>query len=156
MPGSGNRLWRALRICSAVGMAIAYLFASTQIAVPVRAWIEARAVNPVKAEAFACAVHKCQCHNALQCRAHCCCFPKASAFGEPDHGHDDGLDARLTACGGAPDSLGMMPSLPDHAPGASEAVPVAISIGIWIPAAIPGLPSPDPEALLKIPIQLLS
>jgi hypothetical protein len=156
MAGIGNRFWRALRGCSALAIALAYLFASTQIAAPVKAWIEARAAAPVKAEAFACAVHKCQCRNALQCRAHCCCFPKASAFGAKDHGHEDGMGARLTACGGAPDSLGMMPSLPDHAPSASGAVPAAASIAGWMPAGVPDFPSPYPKLILKVPIQLPS
>jgi hypothetical protein len=135
-------------------MAMAYLLASTQIAVPVKAWIEAEVEPPVKAEAFACAIHKCQCRNALQCKVHCCCFPKAS--GTRAHEHADGPSARWTACGGTPDDLGMMPSLPDHAPAAFAAVPAVFAMGGWIPVRVPGLPSPDPEALFKVPIQIPS
>lgn len=159
MAGSGTRFQslpslppmkplKALRALAALGLAVFYVCAASQIAFPVKAWLEARAASPVKAEAFACALHKCHCRNALQCRTHCCCFPKASA----GHSHhDDGLDVRLSACGGA-DEHGLMPPLPVHAPAVPEVAPIAAVSGISPRPPLARPASPYPGAPFKVPI----
>jgi hypothetical protein len=136
---------------AALSMVLCYLLASTQLAFPIKEWIEAKSETPVQAEAFACALHKCACQNALQCKVRCCCFPKASA--EHGHHHDDGgLAAHLTACGGAADSHGLMPPLAPHVPSGAVAQVFAALIGETIPFLVPDLPSPFPDAALKVPI----
>ncbi|HKP98639.1 MAG TPA: hypothetical protein VJ385_23105 [Fibrobacteria bacterium] len=144
----------SVRTLAAAVMGFAYLLAATQLAVPVKAWIQSRAENPVKVEAFACSLHKCACQNALQCRAHCCCFPKAAA--SHSHGHEDGLDAHWAACGGGADEHGLMPPLPEHAPPAADAAVAGVSAADWIPARISPSIAPDPRVLFKVPIPLFS
>jgi hypothetical protein len=152
---AGKRLLRGtLRGLAASGMILAYLLASTQLAFPIHEWIEAAAESPVKTQAFACSIHKCACQNALQCRVKCCCFPKASA----PHAHEngDGMTAHWAVCGGAPGEHGPLPPLPAHAPAVPERPSGPVIVGAWFPAPLPDPLLPYPEALLKVPISLLS
>ncbi|MDB5106401.1 MAG: hypothetical protein JWP91_4090 [Fibrobacteres bacterium] len=133
-------------------LGLLYLFASTQLAYPIKEWFEAKAETPVQAEAFACSIHKCACQNALQCKVRCCCFPKG--FSGASHHDGDGLESRLTACGGGADSQGYMPPLAPHMTPASTAPVLTALSGEIIPFLPPDHPSPAPEAPQKVPIAL--
>ncbi len=64
-------------------------------------------------EIFPCAVHKCQCQNALECRTRCCCFPKGGHAASESSGTDPAGNIR--ACGG-PLQAAALASLPPHVP----------------------------------------
>lgn len=149
----GLRAGSAWRGAIALFAAIVYLVSATQIAMPLGHWLTAENETPVRSqEIFACSIHKCQCQNALECRTHCCCFPKGNRHGHD--GHEDGLFASLKACGGSPDTEGTLPTLAPHAL-PTVAIVFLIRFATQRPAELPASPlSPDPDSPLKVPILL--
>lgn len=148
----GLKAESAWRGAIALFAALVYLVTATQIALPLGHWLAAEESTVRGQEIFACSIHKCQCRNALQCRTHCCCFPKGDRHGH--NGHEDGLTASLKACGGAADTQGTLPTLAPHAL-PSAAIVFLIHSAAVRPAEMPPTPlSPDPDSPLKVPILL--
>src|SRR4051812_35563086 len=96
--GSPRNLGRIWNGALAMALALVYCLSMTQLAYPFHEWLESRSSilhgdqnghgghggsKVAEQEIYPCAIHKCQCRNALQCKTKCCCFPKASA----SHGH---------------------------------------------------------------------
>ena len=135
---------------STLSMALLYLLSATQIAFPVHEWFEAKAETVIKKEAFACAIHKCNCKSELQCKVQCCCFPKAQ------HSHsgnaEDGLAAHWANCGGGVDDHGLMPPIAQHVSLPMEVALAAPESSRHLPAAAVHPTSLDPASLLKVPI----
>lgn len=146
---------------AAMAMALLYLLALTQIAFPVRQGLAslAKAGTEVRKEAFACALHKCGCKNAQQCRTSCCCFPKSapSRSHGGDQGHGDDHMAQYKTCNG-PDGLGdgLSPPLSTHLPMQSAGNPAPASARKPLTGGSHRLPTPFADPPGKIPISALS
>jgi hypothetical protein len=168
-----GRLWTG---ALAMALALAYCLSTTQLAYPFHSWLESRASSHpgghgdhadrgdhdnivAEQEIYPCAIHKCQCRNALQCKTNCCCFPKASA----SHGHgsdeahggalgSDRPTAALTACGGMDDVDGLLPMPVAWSPPPGVLLPEA-PVDVWSAADFPAPPSPSLQAPFKVPIR---
>jgi hypothetical protein len=148
--GHGIGAWLA-RI-SVLSMALLYLFASTQLGHTVHEWAESHAEKVVQKEAFACALHKCACKNALQCKVNCCCFPKAAVSDSHSHEGEDRLTPHWKTCGSSQENdHGLMPLSP-HIQTAFSAETAATGMSGTFPDAIPRIPSPISESPFKVPI----
>jgi hypothetical protein len=157
----------------ATALALVYCLSMTQVAYPFHSWLESRASghhvgqgghgdrgNTVaEQEIYPCAIHKCQCRNALQCKTNCCCFPKASApHGHgPDEAHGDALGngrptAAFTACGGMDDVDGLLPVPVAWSPPPGILLP-GNPFDVWSAAEFTVPLSPSLQAPFKVPIR---
>lgn len=140
-----------------MAMAFFYLLAFTQVDFPVRkGWAAlAQAGTEVQKEAFACALHKCGCKNALQCRTNCCCFPKTSPTPSHAGGQEHGEDrmAHYKTCNG-PDGQGdgLTPPLSALLPLQSAGIPAPASSRDPLASQTQRLHSPFSDPPRKIPI----
>lgn len=163
-----GRMWSG---ALAMTLALAYCLSTTQLAYPFHEWLESRAIihhsghGVAGQEIYPCAIHKCQCKNALQCKTKCCCFPKASAFrghgghsghglfgGGPDNEGKDRLTAALTACGGMADVDGLLPVPVAWLSPAPRIELPETAVDDWTTADFAAPPSPGLQAPFKVPI----
>lgn len=146
------RIPRATGIFAAI-LALTYLVVSTQFLAPLHAWVTSSAHHE-DGEVWACALHKCGCKNALECKIKCCCFPKKTLHGGHP-GEDAGSDglAHWNKCGGATGndqglSLHLSPHVPPET--ALERLPAPDLGNLRVTVHLPA--SPDPQPPLKVPI----